>query len=376
MLPRWHCPPLPSFVAEVPTLLLLAPSSGYGGGIERVADAVEAAWQARVLRVDLYRQDGARRPSGRPLSKVGFSARACTAAVRARPRLILALHAGLLPVAHAAAALVRADVALTAHGNEVWSPMTRRQQWLIQRCRRLMAVSSFTAEWLARRAGVERSRVDVVPLPLAPEFARRLSSAPSGSGKDATFLTVSRIDAGHRYKGHFDIAQALPRVLESEPDARWVVVGTGDGLRALRAECEEMGVLRATDLRGRVSDSELRTAYENARFMALPSIADPDADPPVGEGFGLVYAEAAAFGLPSIASRRGGGSVDFVEHEVTGLTVPPADPPALADTIVRLLRDGSLARQLGSAARRRVAERHTPERFATALQDALVPGRR
>lgn len=95
--------------------------------------------------------------------------------------------------------------------------------------------------------------------------------------------------------------------------------------------------------------------------------------PPVGEGFGLVYAEAAALALPSVASGAGGGSVDLVEHGVTGLTVPPEDRAALAAAIVRLLRDGSLARRLGLAARKRVAERHTPEHFARALQNALLP---
>lgn len=251
-------------VIDAPALLVLAPSSGFGGGIERVAVAVEAAWPGPVLRVNLYRHEQVAVAAGRPVTKMSFAVRACAAATRIRPRLILAIHAGLLPVAHVAGALVRADVALTAHGDEVWAPMTRRQQRLIQRCRNLMAVSSFTAEWLARRAEIERSRVSVVPLSVAPEFASRLSSRPPDPVAATTFLTVSRIDSQHRYKGHFDIAAALPLVLSSEPDARWVVIGGGDGLEGLRAACAEAGVLHATDLRGKVSDGELSEAYENA----------------------------------------------------------------------------------------------------------------
>ncbi len=357
---------------EPRTLLLLAPSSGFGGGIERVAAAVEAAWPAHVVRVDLYRRERVPDARGRPHSKAGFGVRACTAAARSRPGVILALHAGLLPVAHAAAAVVGAEVALTAHGVEVWFPMGRWDRRWVQRCQRLMAVSSFTATWLARRAGVDRTRISVVPLPVAPEFARRLPLDPPDVSGTTRFLTVSRIVSEDRYKGHFDIARALPMVLKSRPDARWVVVGTGDDLPRLRETCADAGVLESTDLRGAVTDGELTRLYGNARFFVLPSVADPTADRPTGEGFGLVYAEAAAFGLPSIASEAGGGSLDFVEHCGTGLTVPPGDRGALAAAIIRFLEDASLARRLGLAARDRVLERHTPECFAESLQNALL----
>ena len=65
-------------------LLLLTPSAGYGGGIERVADAIEHAWRGRVRRVDLYRQERVASPEGHPLAKAGFACRALRG-VGARP---------------------------------------------------------------------------------------------------------------------------------------------------------------------------------------------------------------------------------------------------------------------------------------------------
>ncbi len=111
---------------EVPSLLLLAPSVGFGGGIERVAQAIEDAWQGRVDRVNLYRRDQVAIAAGRPQTKAGFSARAAAMAIRSRPRVILALHHGLLPVALAAARVTGAEVALMGIGLEVWSPMSAR----------------------------------------------------------------------------------------------------------------------------------------------------------------------------------------------------------------------------------------------------------
>jgi phosphatidylinositol alpha-1,6-mannosyltransferase len=352
-------------------MLLLAPSAGFGGGIERVARAIEDAWEGRVERVDLYRAGKVANAAGRPQTKAGFAARAGALAIRSRPGIVLALHAGLLPVAHAAARLTGSDVAVMGIGLEVWGPMSERRRAAVARCARVLAISEFTAVQLARRAGVDRRRVRVVQLPVAPWFARAAATPRAAHGSNR-LLTVSRLVSENRYKGHFDVLESLPAVLARHPGARWVVVGEGDDLPVLKAACESRSLDGAVELRGAVDDAGLAAAYEEAAFVVLPSVADPNARPPTGEGFGLVYAEAACFGLPAIASTAGGGSLDFVEHEVTGLTTPPGDPAALAGAMTRLLDDPDLARRLGEHARERVLERHLPPHFQAALRAALV----
>ena len=100
---------------------------------------------------------------------------------------------------------------------------------------------------------------------------------------------------------------------------------------------------------GDVTDAQLANLYASAAFV-LPSVADVAAPVPSGEGFGLVYAEAGAFGVPAIASVAGSGSLDFVVHDRTGLTVPPGDREALAIAMFRLLEDRELRERLGEAA--------------------------
>jgi len=148
---------------------------------------------------------------------------------------------------------------------------------------------------------------------------------------------------------------------------RWVVVGQGADLPALRARCQALGIEHVVTFTGGISDKGLVEAYRRADVFVLPSRADPEALPPIGEGFGLVFAEAGAFGLPSIGSNEGGGSLEFVIDRKTGIRVPTDDRDALAQAIVRLVDDAKLRAQLGEGAKELVASRHLPSQFSAAL---------
>jgi phosphatidylinositol alpha-1,6-mannosyltransferase len=73
------------------------------------------------------------------------------------------------------------------------------------------------------------------------------------------------------------------------------------------------------------------------------------------ESFGISYLEAGACGKPVVAG-RGGGTAEAVEDGVTGLLVDPWDPEDVARAVIRLLKDGDLARRLGMAGRQRALE--------------------
>lgn len=89
---------------------------------------------------------------------------------------------------------------------------------------------------------------------------------------------------------------------------------------------------------------ELERRFERAAVVVCPSRS---------EGFGVVCAEAMAHGKPVVASAVG-GLLGLVEHEETGLLVPPADAKALRAAIDRLLADRGLRRKLGEAGRERI----------------------
>lgn len=124
------------------------------------------------------------------------------------------------------------------------------------------------------------------------------------------------------------------------------------------------------DAVGFVPPVELGHYYERAAVVVCPSRR---------EGYGVVAREAMAHGRPVVASAVG-GLMDAVEHERTGLLVPPGDPAALRAAIERLLTDATLRARLGAAARERAGERFswTAATAATidAYEAALSPGQR
>lgn len=292
-------------------------------------------------------------------------------AARLRPDYVLALHVGLLPIALAAATATRARPALMAMGREVWGDLSATRRRMIRRCSSVMAISDFTAGVLARRTGMARARVATVALPVDRDILA-LAARTANTERPRMLLSVSRLCASDRYKGHRAIADSLPQVLDICPDVRWHVVGAGDDLDHLKRYCDRLHLSGAVTFEGFVSDARLADLYGHASVHVLPSVTDADARPPIGEGFGLAYAEAAAFGVPSIASTAGGGAADIVQHGRTGITVPESDSRALSAALAQLLTDDDLRTQLGDAARSKVLTEHTPDTFARRLEAILT----
>jgi len=155
-------------------------------------------------------------------------------------------------------------------------------------------------------------------------------------------------------KGLHTLLAALAQV---EGDWRLTVTGRLDVdpnyVRRLRAWVEAHSQSRDAPLRhrvsftGRLDDAELHAQFEAHHLLAVPSSY---------EGFGIVYLEAMAFGLPVIATTAGGAR-EIVTPGLDGYLAPPEDPPALAAAIQTLLDDRERLRAMGCAARARY-ERH------------------
>ena len=140
-------------------------------------------------------------------------------------------------------------------------------------------------------------------------------------------------------KGTFDLAEAVPRVLEQVPDARFVFGGNGE-VERLNARLAELGVADRCDVLGWVSGEDKDRAFAEATVYCLPSYH---------EGLPMSILEAMAGGLP-VVSTPVAGIPEAVEDGVTGYLTEPGDVDALADRLIRLLGDGAHASDLGAAA--------------------------
>ena len=194
------------------------------------------------------------------------------------------------------------------------------------------------APWLARHL-LRRARLVLAPSQALAEEARLLGARDVRvvpSGVDFPESVSPPDDPPHvLYAGRLSEEKGVLELLAATAALPRVVVGDGP----LRA--------RVPDTAGFVPPSNLGAYYERAAVVACPSRR---------EGYGVVAREAMAYGRPVVASAVG-GLVDAVEHEVTGLLVPPGDAEALRAALGRLLEDAELRQRLGAVARRRARER-------------------
>jgi phosphatidylinositol alpha-1,6-mannosyltransferase len=179
-------------------------------------------------------------------------------------------------------------------------------------------------------------------------------------------LTISRLE--DRYKGHDVMLRALPLIRAKVPEVQWVVIGDGTLRPGLEHLARAVGVDDAVRFLGAVSDAErdewLRRATVFVMVSRLP------ADGYAGEGFGIVYLEANARGIPAVAANVG-GAVDAVVDGETGLLVDPTDHLAVADALTRLLTDPEEARRLGGQGAARAQEFAWP-RISRQIEDLLL----
>ena len=223
-------------------------------------------------------------------------------------------------------------------------------RWAARASAQSVAISSYTARELHKLVDVP---IEVIPYTaeLSPPSA---ASAGARAG-ERSILFVGRLI---ERKGVRHLIRALGTVRRHTP-ARLLVVGDGPERSRLEQVAREMGVAEHVEFRGRVTDEELRQAYDAANVFVLPSVRDARQDT---EGLGVVLLEAMNYSVPVIASEIG-GITDIVQHDRTGLLVPPGDEAALAKALLRLLLDPALSRTLGEAGRQRLHDAFNWERI-------------
>jgi phosphatidyl-myo-inositol dimannoside synthase len=200
-----------------------------------------------------------------------------------------------------------------------------------------VVVVSRHADALARAFGTEQSRIHRIP----PGVDLPGDTAPATRADRPTLLTVARLD--DEYKGHDVMLRALPLIRRQVPDIRWVVLGDGTLRPRLERQAAAAGLGGSACFLGGVSDAERDDWYRTAHVFVMPSRLPAQGG---GEGFGIVYLEAGARGLPVVAGNVG-GALDAVVHGETGVLVDPTDPTAVAGAAVELLGSPERAARMG-----------------------------
>lgn len=250
-----------------------------------------------------------------------------------------------------------------------------------RRARRVIVPSRYSRRVAIAAYGLERTRVRVVPEGIdlsfwapgraegsrgaeGPERAGGPQAAQGAEGLETANEAPTILSVARQYprKNTIALLRALPAILRRVPATRLRVVGGGPELPRLREEAAKLALEGHVRFLGPLPGREqVRAEYRHAHVFCLPSLQ---------EGFGIVFLEAMASGLPVVALRAA-AVPEVVRHGRTGFLTPPGDGEALADALATLLERPTVRARLGRAGRERALRFAWPSVAERFLHEAL-----
>jgi phosphatidylinositol alpha-1,6-mannosyltransferase len=335
-------------------LALVTDAYGGRGGIAQynrdfLSALVEVGAASSILVLPRNAPDPVAPPSGinqatPRSSRLGYSVAALCAGLRHRVDVVFCGHLHMAPLAALIARLKRAKLIIQAYGIEAWSRPSRFCQAAIDAADIVLCISRYTRSCILRSAAVTPERILVLPATVDEAFTPGDGSALReawGLQRKRVLLTVGRMAARERYKGHDRVIAAIPELLGRGHDVAYVVVGEGDDQPRLAALANKTGVGDRVRFMGAVERQTVIDAYRAADLFLMPS---------TGEGLGIAFLEAMASGTPALGLAVAGARDALADGEL-GMAVAEDD---LLAAIERALGDARSAPEaLASATRSR-----------------------
>lgn len=230
---------------------------------------------------------------------------------------------------------------LYTHGEEITQQgsfvAARLRGFWLRQADLIVAVSWFCANSIRQRYGIAREKLRVIHNGVDTSCLR-----PSGKPRDLVERhglegkkVLGSVGRLVERKGFDAVIKALPAIRDRVPAISYVIVGTGAQAPRLRALASEHGVEDIVTFAGYVRDEDLAGYYALFDVFIMPNRALADGD---NEGFGLVFLEANACGVPSVGGLAG-GAPEAIHHDRTGLLVNGEEPDAIAESVIALMSD-------------------------------------
>jgi phosphatidylinositol alpha-1,6-mannosyltransferase len=266
-------------------------------------------------------------------SRLGYSLAAFWTAITHRPiDFVFCGHLLMTPLAASICRLLNIPLWLQVHGLDVfWREHSALGRRSMETATIVTAVSRYTRRRLLQRVGMDPARVKILPNTVGSQY--QPGPKPTyllerhEAGRKKVLMTVSRLGSSERYKGHDRVIRALPRLLKQHPDTIYLVVGDGDGRTQLESLAVACGVMENVRFANLVPPEELPDYFRLADVFVMPS---------TGEGFGIVFLEAMATGLPVIGGNQDGSADPLADGEL-GWAVDPDNEQELVSAICAAL---------------------------------------
>jgi phosphatidylinositol alpha-1,6-mannosyltransferase len=362
---------------------VLTPSLRNSGGIQRYTRTLTRALE-EIVGSPNVRTIAAGDPRVSPRTgriklsapaRLGFAWRAFCGAVRWRPDLIICTHLSLGPAGWAAQLITRSPYWIVLHGIEAWRELPYWKRIALKHADRVIVTSAFSRDQVMRQHKIGSEPISSLPCTLDE---RLLSVSPIKNGRypqlsneQRVILTVARMDASEQYKGHDVVLRALSSVISEVANLIYVIVGDGDDRPRLESLARELGVANHVVFTGEINDSELVALYQRSELFVLPARTVVGSSNPKGEGFGIVFLEAMAFGKPVVGPRYG-APVEIIRDGQNGLLVDPEDPASVAGALSKLLANPDVAVAMGNAGMNYVRANYSYGAFCEKLREALA----
>jgi phosphatidylinositol alpha-1,6-mannosyltransferase len=224
-----------------------------------------------------------------------------------------------------------------AHGIEVWRPLTVVQKLCLKYCHKVICVSNFTRQQIIARHHCDPQKCTVLnnavdpfmKLPTTFRKPERLIKKHWINPQNRIIFTLTRLASTEQYKGHDQVIKVISRLKSKFPDIRYILAGQYDHKEEIRIQklISEYKVDQEVILTGFIGENELSEYFLLADLFVLPSKK---------EGFGIVFIEAMACGLPVICGNVD-GSVDAIKDGQLGRSVNPEGLDELEAAITEYL---------------------------------------
>jgi len=264
---------------------------------------------------------------------------------------------------HSLPELVRYPRSLSSLEEKLFSPfLLSTERTVVNKADIVTTVSEFVAEEVRKHLFFRNSQITVIGSGVDHDFFKPISPSVGNS----YVLYVGRL---HNKKGVLDLVHSASYVHRQYPDVHFILIGSGPLERKIRKTVQKGGLVNRFKFIRTADKATLRRYYSNASVFLLPSYY---------EGLPLSLLEAMSCGAPVVATSVG-GIKEIIKHGQSGFLVRPGDLEALAQSVVYLISNPLLGRQLGENARKRIMDSFTwkkvVERLVTCYVAALSENR-
>jgi phosphatidylinositol alpha-1,6-mannosyltransferase len=252
--------------------------------------------------------------------------------LRQQPDHVFCGHVNLALLVGMLCQPLRIPYTVMTHGKEVWETLPTLTKFSLQKAAHIWTVSRYTRQRACAANHLDSAKVKMMPCAVngddfSPGAKPTQLSERYGLTGAKVLMTVARLWSGDIYKGVDVTIQALPQIASVFPDVKYLVIGRGDDQPRLAQLAKDLGVSDRVIFAGFVPKEELVLHYRLADAYVMPS----------QEGFGIVYLEAMACGVP-VLSGDADGSADPLQDGKLGWRVPHRDSNAVAMACIEILR--------------------------------------